>query len=122
MENLIFVHDRLSNAVILFMVVVGLWGVLAYFRGDDLGGSLGGAFIVGQALLMAQALIGVLIVFQGGRPLESLHYVYGTVIVLLLPFAYTYVRERYARTGLLICSTTALFIAVLAVRAIATGS
>lgn len=122
METLILIHDRLSNAVILYMVVIGLWGFFSYFRGGELGGSLGGSFIIGQGLLMVQAMFGLILVFQGGRPLASLHYVYGTVIVLLLPFAYTFVRDRYPRQGLLLCSTTALFIAALAFRAIVTGS
>ncbi len=122
MDTLILIHDRLSNAVIFFMIVIGLWGFYSFFRGEELGGSLGGSFVIGQGLLMAQALIGLILVFQGGRPLASLHYVYGTVIVLLLPFAYTFVRDRYPRQGLLLCSTTALFIAALAFRAIVTGS
>jgi len=120
-DTLILIHDRLSNAVIFFMVVLGLWGFFSFFRGEELAGSLGGAFVIGQGLLMAQALIGLILVFEGGRPLASLHYVYGTVIVLLLPFAYTFVRDRYPRPGLLLCSTAALFIAALAVRAIVTG-
>ena len=122
MDTLILIHDRLSNAVILYMVVIGLWGFVSYFRGEELSGSLGGSFIIGQGLLMAQALFGLILVLQGARPLQSLHYVYGIVIVLLLPFAYTYVRDRYPRQGLLLCSTVALFIAALAVRAIVTGS
>lgn len=121
MDTIILIHDRLSNAVILYMVVIGLWGFLSYFRGEELGGSLGGSFIIGQGLLMTQALFGLILVLQGARPLESLHYLYGIVIVLLLPFAYTYVRDRYPRQGLLLCSTVALFIAALAVRAIVTG-
>ena len=122
MDTLILIHDRLSNAVIFFMIVIGLWGFFAFFRGDELGGSLGGSFVIGQGLLTAQALIGLILVFEGGQPLASLHYVYGTVVVLLLPFAYTFVRDRYPRQGLLLCSTAALFIAALAVRAIMTGS
>jgi hypothetical protein len=46
---------------------------------------------------------------------------YGIVIVLLLPFAYTFVRERAPRTGLLLCSSAALLIAALAWRATITG-
>jgi hypothetical protein len=121
LDTLILVHDRLSNAVILFMAVVGAWGMLAYFRGDDLGGSLGGTFVIGQLLLVAQTVFGVILLFMGGRPLDSLHYMYGIVIVLLLPFAYTFVRERAPRTGLLLCSSAALLIAALAWRATITG-
>ena len=121
MDTIILIHDRLSNAVILYMVVIGLWGLVSFIRGEELAGSLGGAFIIGQGLLTAQALFGLVLVLQGARPLESLHYVYGVVIVLLLPFAYTYVRDRYPRQGLLLCSIVALFIAALAVRAIVTG-
>lgn len=121
-DTIILIHDRLSNAVILYMIVIGLWGFVSYFRGEELAGSLGGSFIIGQGLLMVQALFGLVLVLQGARPLDSLHYIYGIVIILLLPFAYTYVHDRYPRPGLLLCSTVALFIAALAFRAIVTGS
>lgn len=122
MDTLILIHDRLSNAVIFFMLAIGAWGFVSYVRGEELGGSLGGSFIIGQGLLMGQALLGVILLLDGGRALESLHYVYGTVMVLLLPFAYTFVYDRYPRPGLLLCSTVALFIGALAFRAIVTGS
>ncbi|CAA9561099.1 MAG: hypothetical protein AVDCRST_MAG33-1674 [uncultured Thermomicrobiales bacterium] len=121
MDTLILIHDRLSNAVIFFMLVVGAWGFVSYLRGEELAGSLGGSFVIGQGLLMVQAALGVVLLVQGGRALESLHYVYGTVMILLLPFAYTFVRDRYPRPGLLLCSTAALFIGALAFRAIVTG-
>ena len=121
MDTLILVHDRLSNAVIFFMIVIGAWGFVSYLRGGELGGSLGGSFVIGQGLLTVQAVLGVVLLLQGGRALESLHYVYGLVMILLLPFAYTFVRDRYPRSGLLLCSTAALFIGALAFRAIVTG-
>jgi hypothetical protein len=121
LDTLILIHDRLSNAVIFYMVAIGLWGYYAYFRGEELGGSLGGSFVIGQLLLIVQAVFGLVLLIMGGQPLESLHYVYGIVCVLLLPFAYTFVRDRHPRPGLLLCSSAALFIGALAWRAIVTG-
>ena len=121
MDTLILIHDRLSTAVIIYMALIGLWGLVSYVQGLDLGGSLGGAFLIGQGLLIVQVVVGVVLVLLGGRPADSLHYLYGVVILILLPFAFTFVRGRYPRQGLLICSAVALFIAALAVRAIMTG-
>jgi len=33
------IHDRLSVTVMLFMVAVGLWGMVAYLRGQSISGS-----------------------------------------------------------------------------------
>jgi len=107
--------------VILFMAAVGLWGIFIYLRGQSVTGSYAGALAIGEALVLAQVAAGVLIVGAGARPPSSTHYLYGITAVLVLPFAWSYFRNRDQRQALLIYSLVTLFIFGLAVRGIMTG-
>ncbi len=104
------------------MAVAGLWGLSSYLRGGTLSGSLAGTFVIGQGLVVVQVLAGIGLVLFGGRPTTSVHYLYGVTAVLVLPFVWSYVRERDQRQGLLFYSLIALFVAGLAVRGMTTGS
>lgn len=114
-------HDRLATSVLLFMVAVGVWGLVSFLRGGALSGSLAGAFAIGQALIALQVLAGVALVLLGRRPPSSVHYLYGATAVLVLPFVWSYLRARDQRLALLYYSLVTLFIAGLAVRGMTTG-
>jgi hypothetical protein len=60
-------------------------------------------------------------VVDGSQPSTPVHYLYGLTAILVLPFAWTYLRERDARQALLIYSLLALFVAGLAIRGMTTG-
>jgi hypothetical protein len=107
--------------MLLFMTVVGLWGLVAYARGQGLSGSLAGTFVIGQVLIGFQVAAGVGLVLWGERPVDSTHYLYGATAILVLPFAWSYLRSRDQRQALLFYSLVALFIAGLAIRGITTG-
>jgi hypothetical protein len=115
-------HDRLSITVVLFMFAVGVWGVVSFIGGGSLGGSLSGAMAIGQVLITLQVLLGVALLIGDARPANTMHYLYGVTIVILLPFAYSYLQRRDPRQALLFFSLAALFIGGLAIRAITTGS
>jgi hypothetical protein len=122
LETLNLFHDRLSITVVMFMFAVGLWGLLSFAKGASLGGSLSGAMIIGQVLIALQVILGVVLLFDDRRPLDSMHYLYGATILILMPFAYSYLQKRDPRQALLFFSLAALFIGGLAIRAITTGS
>jgi hypothetical protein len=111
----------LATTVLLYMAAVGLWGLLSFLRGGALSGSLAGALVIGQALVAVQVLAGVGLVVAGGRPPSPVHYLYGATAILVLPFVWTYLRERDRRQALLLYSLVALFIAGLAIRGMTTG-
>lgn len=107
--------------VMLFMAAVGVWGVFAYLRGQSVSGSYAGALAIGEVLVLVQVAAGVLVLGEGARPPSATHYLYGITAVLVLPFAWSYFRERNQRQALLIYSLVALFIFGLAVRGMTTG-
>jgi hypothetical protein len=121
MEGLLLLHDRLSTTVMLFMAAMGVWGLFSYARGHSVSGSYAGSLIIGEILIAVQVVAGVLLFATGARPPTSTHYLYGVTAILVLPFAWSYFRERDQRQALLIYSLLALFIFGLAVRGVMTG-
>jgi len=115
------IHDRLSVTVMLFMVAVGLWGMVAYLRGQSISGSYVGALAIGEALVLVQVAAGATMLATGARPASATHYLYGITAILALPFAWSWLRGRSQRQALLIYSLVALFIFGLAVRGMITG-
>ena len=105
----------------LFMAAVGGWGVFAYLRGQSVSGSYAGALAIGEALVLVQVGAGAAMLATGARPPTATHYLYGLTAVLVLPFAWSYLRARNQRQALLIYSLIALFIFGLAVRGAVTG-
>ena len=114
-------HDRLATSVLLFMAAVGVWGLASFIRGGTLSGSLAGALAIGQVLIAVQVLAGLAMVVGGRRPPSPVHYLYGVTAVLVLPFVWSYLRDRDQRQALLFYSLLTLFIAGLAVRGMNTG-
>lgn len=121
MSTFVLLHDRLGTTVVLFFLIVGLWGILEFARGGVLGGNIAGALIIGQFLILVQGVLGLVIFVWGDRPNQMLHILYGFTAALVLPFVWSYVRDRAPRQGLLLYSLVALFIVGLAIRGITTG-
>ena len=122
LSTILVMHDRLSITVMLFMFAVGLWGLFAFARGEGLSGSLQGALAIGQVLVVAQAGLGVVLYADGLRTTTSVHYLYGLTAVLVLPFVWSYAKDRHPRQALLVYRLIALFIGGLAIRGMTTGS
>ncbi len=122
LTTLILIHDRLATSVLLYMAVVGVWGLLGFVRGGTLSGSIAGSFVIGQILVAVQVLAGVAVYVGGSRSGSSVHYLYGITAVLVLPFVWSYMRDRDRSQALLIYSLLALFIAGLAIRGMTTAN
>ncbi|MDQ3227052.1 MAG: hypothetical protein M3Q50_10540 [Chloroflexota bacterium] len=121
MAILFLLHDRLSITVMLFMLVLGIWGIFTFWRKRAMSGSFAGALAIGELLVVLQVAAGVLLLGAGARSPGVTHYLYGITAILVLPFAWSYFRARDQRQALLIYSLVALFIFGLAVRGMMTG-
>lgn len=122
MSTVLLLHDRLATTVMLFFLFLGLWGLVEFFRGGTLGGNIGGAFIIGQVLVVVQGAFGLVLLMFGNHPSDMIHLLYGFSAALVLPFVWSYVRDKAPRQGLLMYSLVALFIFGLAIRGMTTGS
>ncbi len=122
LSTIMLMHDRLATSVLLFMAAIGIWGLYLFFTGGGVTGSFNGALMIGEVLILAQVVFGIVLYARGFRPESSIHLLYGATAVVALPFIWSYMRERDARQALLFFSLGALFVAGLAVRGMATGS
>ena len=113
-------HGSLANTMILFMLACGLWGVFSAFRGG-FSGSLAGALVLGEGLIIVQGILGILGYLVGGRPHQGLHFLYGLSAAITLPAAYSFTRARSSESQALWFGAGCLFIVGLAIRGITTG-
>ena len=120
--TVLWLHDRVGNAVPLYMVLLGIVSFVNYFRGQGLDGSVIGAIVVGEILMILQATLGI-ILFVAFNRINNLgiHFLYGSVSVIFLPGLWMYTRGATDRRSSLIWGVAGVFMMGLALRAIGTA-
>jgi len=114
-------HVVLGVAVIVVCVASAVLGFVAYRRRGSGGAFVSHALVLAQTLLIAQAAIGLLLLSDGRRAPEKLHYTYGALALglALTPWFYA---PGVGRKRLLWFAATTLVAGALAVRAFMSGS
>jgi hypothetical protein len=89
-------HQLVGLSVLAAALVATVWGAAAYVRRRDPGRPLGHAIALVQTLLVAQVGIGLLLVSDGRRVADDLHYAYGTLslVAVLAPWLYAPAEPR----------------------------
>ncbi len=123
MQLLRILHAGLSNTALLFMLAMGIWGLWNFFRGEGLTGSYGGALVIGEGVMVVEAIIGVALYLGGssGMGRSWLHTLYGVVAVICLPAAFSFTRGRSSRHEVLTYACVSLFLAGIVNRLQTTG-
>src|SRR4029450_7668139 len=115
------VHVALGVAVVLVCVGAAVVGLVAYRRETGAGPLVSNALVLAQTLLIAQAAVGLLLLSDGRRAPEKLHYSYGALALGLVLVPWFYAPGTGSRRPLWFAVTT-LVAGGLAVRAFMTGS
>ena len=115
------IHGVLSNTLLLFMALAGVWGLVRYFRRGGVDGGYWGILVIGELLVLAQGILGLVLLLGGAAPGRGVHVLYGVVAVLTLPAAYGFLRGRDDRRASLVYGLLCLFLAAIAWRAASTG-
>jgi heme A synthase len=115
-------HQNWSRVVLLYTLLVALWALFLWLRGANPSGGLLGALILNEAVVLIQGILGVVLLTQGQRPHDALHFLYGVVSVLVLPAAYFYSEGGAERRDSLVFGLGGLFLLGIAIRAITTGA
>ncbi|MEO7912606.1 MAG: hypothetical protein ABIV47_23400, partial [Roseiflexaceae bacterium] len=68
MVALAMLHVRLVVTILLFFGALSIWGFVSYLRGHSISGSYKGALAIGELLMLAEFVIGVLLLFGGAQP------------------------------------------------------
>jgi hypothetical protein len=87
------IHAGLANTAAYFIGALGLWALFLRIRTRPLEGAWLGAAIIGEVLIVVEALLGVYLYVQGqdaALPRPLLHILYGVVAIITLPAAYGY--------------------------------
>ena len=113
-------HQWVAVAVIAVAALGAVWGGATYLRQREAGATLGHVLALVQTLCVAQVAVGLLLVGDGRRTADDLHYVYGTLALLVVLAPWFYAPQVPARR-LAWFAGTSLVAAALAVRAYATA-
>lgn len=114
-------HDRFGMVLILYMLVLGVWGVFNFIRGSGVSGSYLGALLIGEIVAIVQTVLGVGLLLSDAHPGRQIHLLYGALFPLIIPFVYTYARSQPARRASMLYGLATLFLFGLAIRAMGTG-
>jgi hypothetical protein len=118
---MVSLHVALGVAVIVVCFGSALLGFLAYRRRGGAGGLITHALALAQTLLIAQAAVGLLLLSDGKRAPDKLHYSYGAFALGLALSPWFYAPGVGPKRLVWFAGTT--FVAgALAVRAFMTGS
>jgi hypothetical protein len=120
--TILFIHSRVANAAWLFMLIIGVWSLINYARGRGLDASALGAIVVGELLMIVQALLGIILLVSGLNPARMIHFLYGSLTVLVFPALWFYTQGDRGRRAALIWGLAGLAMMGLALRAIGTAS
>ena len=98
--DLAFLHSGLARALIVYALVLGVWGGYQFIRHRAVSGGFRASFLLMFGLTLLQGLLGAAGFAGGQHPRELLHIVYGIFAAVFLPGVYTYVssgaRDREA--------------------------
>ncbi len=106
---------------LLITLFIALWSGLLFLRKLAPGGSYRATLVLTEGLFIVQGLVGIAIFLQGARPHDPLHWLYGPLLVIVLPIAASYLSGRDNRREALVYGLATLFMFGLAIRAYMTG-
>jgi hypothetical protein len=116
-----FLHERLASAALLFFLVAGIWGLIAYLRRRGVGSEYWGVLAIGEVLILVQAALGVLLWLEGERPARGIHILYGVVASITLPAFYAYSKGQDDRQAAFTYGLICLFLVGIVLRAATTA-
>lgn len=117
-------HGFLANAIPIFFLLAGLWGLWRAFRRQGVDGGYLGTLVIGEGLYVVQALLGAAIWLTTNdlRPArEWQHILYGVFAIVFLPFLFTYLRGEDSNRAQWVYALGTLFLFGIALRAIGTA-
>lgn len=118
---IVSLHHRLGEAVQLLGVVGALWAALCVVRRTPSPG-LRVYVLLSEAVIGVQAALGIGLAIAGHRPVDSLHFLYGPLVLLSLPVALLIGSRTDERSEHLALLGGCAAVVLLSLRAIQTGA
>lgn len=121
----VFLHQGFGRVVLIYSLLLALWGLFLYLRRQAPSGGYLGALILDEGVIVLQSLIGIVLYGEGYRPGQILHLLYGLAVFLTIPTAYLWAGAQRegapTRRDSLIFGLACLFLFGLGIRATMTG-
>jgi hypothetical protein len=114
-------HQGFATVFLVYSLFMALWGFALYLRGSNPSPGYLGALVLDEGVAVLQGLIGGLLLVQGHRPHDALHFLYGFAALVTLPAAYYLGSGATDRRDSGIFGLAALLLVGVAIRAITTG-
>jgi hypothetical protein len=118
------IHARLANTILYYVIILAIWGLWRFVRREGVNSSYFGAIAIGEALIILQGVLGVILYLGGSGaalPRPAVHILYGIVSLLVLPGIYLFSRGDDKRRTMLIYAAAFLFLVGITLRGITTG-
>jgi len=112
----------LFRAGLIITGFIVIWSAALYLRKQAPSGSYRATLVLTEGLFIVQGLVGIAMFLGGRRPHDGLHWLYGILLVIVLPIAATYISGRDTRREPLVYGIAGLFMAGLTIRAFTTGA
>ena len=120
--NIVIIHSRLSFTILLYVIILCLWGFWRYFRKNRLNGNFFWALTIAEILILLQWALGAVLYLIGSQPERGrIHVLYGIVGALGIPFVYALTKGRNDRMVMLIYTAVLLLNSIILIRSMATG-
>jgi len=116
-----FLHTLGARVLLLFAVVLAVWGTYQYFRKAEISAGFRSSYLIMAGVTALQGLLGLGAFALGGHPRTLLHLVYGVFAVLFLPGAYFWARSGNRRREAVILAGACWVVSIAFFRGIATG-
>jgi len=116
------VHARLATSMLIFLSVAGVWGLAVFFLRRTITGGYWGILAVGEILILAQFIVGIILWIQGARPERTIHLLYGIVAAISIPGYFAYTKGQDDRRASLTYGLICLFLVGISIRAMGTAT
>jgi hypothetical protein len=89
-------HQVVAIAALAVTAAASVWGGVTYLRGRPAGRTVSHLLVLAQTVLVAQVGLGLLLLSDGRRAPDDLHYLYGTLALaaVLAPWLYAPAEPR----------------------------
>lgn len=93
MDWVVDFHGKASQAISIYALVVGIWGLFNFLRRRGPDGNYNGVLVLAEVLFVVQGIVGIILVISGLQPARGwIHMLYGITMVLTLPAIFAFTR------------------------------
>jgi CDP-diglyceride synthetase len=120
--TLVQAHDLVGRAFMFFTVIIAGWSAITALRRRELESNFWGAVVVGEGLVIAQLILGILLVLRGASPARAIHFLYGGVAIITWPAVFAFTRGGTGRRDATFWALFSVFLFGITLRAMVTAT